>query len=123
MHIDESRSPYESCLALCFILILGYYFFQIDYLLLAAIIFALVALLNHKAASLIHRVWIVSLEYFGKFMNLILMGGVFYIFLTPLAFLYRTLVKDPLHRKKLSSKSNYHDRSHTYSKEDLKNPW
>ena len=54
--------------------------------------------------------------------NPVVLGAVFWLFISPIALLYRLFGNDPL-QKKAPSQSNYQIRNKTYEAKDLKFPW
>lgn len=108
------------------VLILG---FCVLHLLFGGKVFLLVALtvlalssLSPKAASWIETAWLWIGEKLGAVNAAILLFLIYYLFLTPIAFLSRIGSKDPL-QLKAPSKSNFKESNHLYSANDLRNPW
>lgn len=66
--------------------------------------------------------WIKLSHFLGWINSRIILGAVFYLFLTPLAFLYRKINTKGIKIKNNSS-TVYTSRSKTYSKVDLIKPW
>lgn len=116
------RSPFESCLALAFGLVVVYYFVRQEWLLLVALAFMLLALLFDRFAKWVDIAWNFLIERVGKVMNVLLMSLVFYIFLTPIAIIYRLFSKDDLRLKKPDA-TNYTGRDVTFSPKHIENPW
>jgi hypothetical protein len=58
----------------------------------------------------------------GNINGKILLSIVFFIFLTPIAFISKLFNKDGLQLKK-TNKSYYQDRNHQYSAKDFENTW
>lgn len=54
--------------------------------------------------------------------NPVVLGAIFWLFISPIALLFRLFGNDPL-QKKAPSKSNYQIRNKTYEAKDLKFPW
>ena len=54
--------------------------------------------------------------------NPVVLGAVFWLFISPIALLFRLFGNDPL-QKKAPSQSNYQIRNKTYEAKDLKFPW
>jgi hypothetical protein len=67
--------------------------------------------------------WLKLAEILGKFNSRILLSLVFFVFLFPLAMLRRLFVKNALDLKRPAGNSLYKERNHTYSAQDLVNPW
>ncbi|MGN8224797.1 SxtJ family membrane protein [Gracilimonas sp. BCB1] len=66
--------------------------------------------------------WYKLAEGLGWFNSRVLLSLVYYLIVTPIALLFRLFGNDPLLLKDTKG-SMFHFRDHTYSKEDLENPW
>ena len=66
--------------------------------------------------------WYKLAEGLGWFNSRVLLSLVYYLIVTPIALLFRLFGNDPLLLKDTRG-SMYHFREHTYTKEDLENPW
>ncbi|MBN1416892.1 MAG: hypothetical protein JW973_17475 [Bacteroidales bacterium] len=73
-------------------------------------------------AGLIAALWYRAGDVLGTVVSKIILAVVFFIFLVPIAFLYRLFHRDPLRLKKIEG-SNWSIRGHEYSGNDLKNIW
>ena len=78
--------------------------------------------LSQKAAVLIDKSWLWFGEKAGKINAAILLLLVYYLLLTPTAFLARIGKKDPL-QLHAPNKSNFVFKHHAYTTKDLENPW
>lgn len=120
MEKKESRSIYESTLAVTLLLLLLHYFFwNNEKGLIGIILFVLLALLSKFIASGIDQLWNYATTSLGWVMSRVLLSVVFLVFLTPIALIYR------LTRKKVSGNagSNFIDRNYTYVAKDIETPW
>jgi Saxitoxin biosynthesis operon protein SxtJ len=84
---------------------------------------AVVGLAVPVAAKYIHLGWMGIAKVLGFLNSHILLGLVFFLFLTPLALLRRLGRKDLLQLRKKSAGSYYTERNHKYSGQDLEHPW
>jgi hypothetical protein len=66
--------------------------------------------------------WFKIAEVLGWVNSKIILGLVFYLFLTPLSLLYRLGKKDPM-TLKAPETSNYEKREHIFKTKDLENTW
>ncbi len=66
--------------------------------------------------------WYKLAEIMSRIMNPLVLGLMFYIFISPIALLFRLFGNDPM-RFKDKRGSLYEYREHTYEKKDLENPW
>ena len=112
-------SSYESVLAITLLLLLIQYFFPQSWLPAVIIGFVIACLLFARLSDIVHWVWTTLTKIIGTVMSTILLSLVFLFFLTPIAWLYR------LSKRKVqaSEGSNFVERNHQYSAEDLDHPW
>jgi hypothetical protein len=68
------------------------------------------------------KTWFLIGHVLGWVNSKIILSVIFFIFLSPIAFLYRLLKKDNLNLKS-QDESLYTTRDHKYTPEDLKNTW
>ena len=69
------------------------------------------------------KVWMRFTQALGAFNSKIILSLVWFLFLTPIAFLYRLSGKDPMRYKQRNAESLFVKRNHIYEAEDLDNPW
>lgn len=97
--------------------------FKATWLLWVSLIVGVLGLLSDSFAGLITKGWLKFAEILGRINGSILLTLIFFIFLTPIAFLMRIVKKgDELGLKKPEG-SNYAERNHQYSAKDLENIW
>ena len=82
----------------------------------------LLSALSEKAAVAIDKSWLWFGEKAGKINAAILLFLIYYLLLTPIAFLSRIGRKDPL-QLRAPKESNFVFKHHTYTAKDLENPW
>lgn len=89
-----------------------------------ALVLLLTGLFIKPVARIISRVWLKFAELLGTFNSKVILTVVFFIVLTPFAFLFRLFTKNPLQLKNQSeAKSIYKVRNHLYSREDFEKMW
>ena len=93
--------------------------------LAAATLLLALALFVRPAANAIARGWLAFAEVLGAFNSRILLGAIFYLFLTPIALLARLTRGDFLHLKKAegAGRSYWQRRDHAYTPEDIGKLW
>jgi hypothetical protein len=103
--------------------------FCVLHLLFKGMVFLIVAIsvlflsaVSEKAAVLIEKSWLWFGEKIGKVNAAILLFLIYYLILTPIAFLSRIGKKDPL-QLNAPEKSNFVFKQHRYTAKDLENPW
>jgi hypothetical protein len=90
--------------------------------LIIALTVLMLSAISERAAIGIDRFWIWIGEAMGKVTSPIILAVVYYLVLTPIAFLSRIGNKDSL-QLKAPKKSNFIIKHHRYSAKDLENPW
>ena len=83
---------------------------------IVAIIFLILGLLNSSVLSPLNKIWFKFGILLGNFISPIIMGLVFFIVITPTAFLMRAFGKDSLNLKKNNKKSYWIEKSPIKSK-------
>jgi len=97
---------------------------QQKWLVYASLALLLTGLFVKPVARLISRLWLKFAELLGAFNSKVILTLVFFLFLTPLAYLFRLFSKNPLQLKKTSAaKSLYQERNHRYCSTDFKKMW
>ncbi len=115
---------YQGILAMITGFVVLFLIFNKPWLIYLAASIGMVSVFSEKAAGFIYKYWMKLAQILGTINSKILLTIIFYLFLTPLSFLYRLLNKDTLQLKKDSSKTTYFiTRNHTYTKADLEKMW
>ena len=97
--------------------------FKAPWLLWISLVIGVLGLLSDAFAGLVTKGWLKFAEILGRINGSILLTIIFFIFLTPIAFLMRIFKKgDELSLKKPQG-SNYAERNHLYTGKDLENIW
>ena len=117
-------SPYEAVLAITFGLLLVHYFFfpEEPRWLVGIMLFALLNLLSSTLAGWVGFAWERLTLGIGWFMSRVLFSVIFFVLLTPIAWLQRLFRKDTFY-KSPDNTSYFIDRDHQYSRKDVENPW
>jgi hypothetical protein len=124
MKITREKSL-EAVLAICAGLLVLFWIFKNSYFIIAATVIAVVTLLSPFLAKWIAWFWYKLAETLGRINGFILLTILFYLFLTPLAWLSKLFKKDELQLKKKANPedSYFVERNHTFTKKDLENMW
>jgi hypothetical protein len=88
-----------------------------------AVALLIVGLFIKPLAAQISKGWLKFAEVIGTFNSKVILSLTFYLFLTPIAFLFRLFTKNPLMLKSDNAASYYTERNHTYSGADLEKMW
>lgn len=93
--------------------------------LAAAALLLATGLFVKPAGALIARAWLKFGGVLGAVNSRIILGAIFYLFLTPIALLARLTRGDFLHLKKQAGaeRSYWHARNHAYTAEDIGKLW
>jgi len=67
--------------------------------------------------------WAKIAEVLGTINGKIILSVLFFVFLFPIALLYRLMTKNPMAIRHSPEDSFYTERNHTYKKIDLEHPW
>ena len=97
--------------------------FNAVYLLYAAAIIGILCIAFTSVGDLIVKGWYKLAEGLGWINSRIILSILFYVFLFPIALLYRLSTKNPMGLKKTESKSVFVERNHTYTPKDLEQIW
>ncbi|MFN8344075.1 MAG: SxtJ family membrane protein [Spirosomataceae bacterium] len=93
------------------------------YLLYAAGIVGILCIFLPVFGDLLVKVWFKIAEGLGWFNSRVILTVLFYVFLWPIAMLYRLSTKNPMGVKRPEAKSMYLERNHTYTPKDLEKIW
>jgi hypothetical protein len=119
------RKPdtYKTILVMVTGLLLIGYIFKIQILYPISLGIALLACLSTYLASKIEWIWMKFAHVLGWINSRILLSIVYFVFLTPIALLRRVFQKESNWKLRVEKKSFFVERNHTYTKDDLINPW
>jgi hypothetical protein len=93
-------------------------------LVYAALVLLLIGLFAKPVAAVISKLWLKFSELLGAFNSKIVMSLVFFLFLTPLALLFRLFSKNPLQLKRGgAAESLFLERNHRYTPADFDKTW
>jgi Saxitoxin biosynthesis operon protein SxtJ len=110
----------ETALVITAALLIFYFFNQKTWLLKSALGLALIAIFLPKIMIWIHEIWMKLAALLGLINGKVLLSILFFVILTPLAWLSRLFGKNSLQLKpKPQNESYYVERNHTFTKEDL----
>ena len=88
-----------------------------------ALALLIIGLFIKPLAAQISKGWLKFAEVLGTFNSKLILSLTFYLFLTPIAFLFRVFTKNPLMLKTENAASFYTERNHTYTGADLEKMW
>lgn len=93
------------------------------YLLYTAGIVGVLCIFLPIFGDLLVKVWFKIAEGLGWFNSRVILSVLFFVFLWPIAALYRLATKNPMGIKRPEGNSMYIERNHTYLPKDIENIW
>jgi len=119
---NKNHTPYEALLAIVTALVLAYWFTELRIFLNIALVLALAGLLVKAVARGVDWLWQTLTRALGWVSSRLLLGAVFFLFLTPIAWLYRRFSGDNLKLRRQKD-SYFFVREQEYEGKDLRHPW
>ncbi len=104
-------------------LVVLYFVFKSPWWLYAAAAVGVLSLAIPVVGDLIVKAWFKVAEILGNINGKIILSVMFFVFLWPIAMLYRLSTKNPLTIKRTNDSSFYTERNHQYTKDDLEQTW
>ena len=93
-----------------------------NYLLITSLVIGLIGVFSDFLSEKVAWVWGKFAHILGTFNSYWLLTVIFFVFLTPVAFLFKLTRKDNL-KLKAQKGSVYEERNHLYVAKDLENVW
>lgn len=103
-------------------LLIFWFIFKVKVLVTIAVLVGLIGAFIPSLAHWIHWAWYKLADAMGFVMSKVLLSVVFFVFLLPIAILYRMFSKDNLQLKKKTD-TYWTSRGHKYSAKDLEQTW
>ena len=114
----------HTLIVLSLVSIVFYIIFKASWLIYLSAFLLLLGLFDNPIATIIAKSWMKFALIIGNLNSKIILGFVFFIFLTPIAFLFRIFNKDLLfHFKSKKEESYFVDINTEYNKELFERPW
>lgn len=120
--INNRTKQLETCLVIATGLMVFWILFGLKELIYAGIAIGVIGAFIPAIAKWIHWLWYKIAEVMGYIMSRVLLSIVFFLFLFPIALIYRMFNKDVLQLKRKTD-TYWTTRDHSYSKKDLENVW
>jgi hypothetical protein len=112
----------ESLLAIVLVGILLFFITKAAAILYVVFGIGLLGLASSSFAGKVHIAWNKIIGIIGIVNNTILLSVIYWLVLTPVALLMRLFKKSPVILKKPAA-TNFIERNHVFTKNDLNNPW
>jgi polyferredoxin len=94
-----------------------------NYLLITSLVIGLIGVFSDFLSEKVAWVWGKIAHILGTFNSYVLLSVIFFVFLTPVAFLFKLTRKDSLKLKAQKNGTVYEERNHLYVAKDLENVW
>ncbi|AKD53952.1 SxtJ family membrane protein [Spirosoma radiotolerans] len=104
-------------------LVVLYFITKSPWFLYGAAAVGVLSLAVPAVGDLIVKAWFKLAEVLGNINGKIILSVLFFVFLFPIALLYRMTAKNPLAIKRTGNTSFYTERNHLYTKEDMEDAW
>ncbi|MCX8080587.1 MAG: SxtJ family membrane protein [Bacteroidia bacterium] len=123
-HQISEKQVYQTILVLSTAAMLAFMILKKNVFLYLALSFCLLGLVYYKGAYIFTKCWFKFSEILGKVSSFILLGIIFYLVLTPVAFIFKMKKKNYLNLKKLSEdRGIYISVNKAFSREDFEKKW
>jgi len=116
-------NPAQTVLVICTGLVLVYFIFDLRWVLYLAFGLGILSILSIWISKKIEWVWFKLTYLLSLIVPNILLGLIFFLFLTPIAFLASLFAKKDSFLLKKPNDSTYQIINKKYSAADLENPW
>lgn len=113
----------ETCLVIATGLIIAWFVYRAQPLLIAAVIIGIIGAFINPLAHWINWLWYKIAEGMGAITSRVLLSIIFFGFLLPIALLYRLFNGDGLQLTKKEAGSYWTETSKKYEKKDLVDMW
>jgi hypothetical protein len=115
--------PSKTVLVICTGLILVYFIFSLEWILFVAFAIGILSILSEWISKKIEWVWFQLTKLLSMIVPNILLGAIFYLVLTPIAFLAGIFTKTDHLMIKKPLNTAYKEVNKQFTAADLKNPW
>jgi hypothetical protein len=112
----------ETCLVIMTGLLVFWFVYQVKVLVTIAVAIGIIGAFIPSIAKWIHWAWYKLADVMGWVMSKVLLSAIFFLFLFPIALIYRMFSKDTLQLKRKTD-SYWTKRSHKYTSKDLEHVW
>ncbi len=122
LNLMKRDKALEAILVITTGLLVFYIIYNHQILLYAAVASGVIGTFIKPLSSLIAKGWYKAGDLLGFIVSKVVLAVIFYLFLTPIAFLHNIINRDTLRLKK-TDKSLWAERNQVYKSGDLKNIW
>ncbi len=121
--MKKEAKDLETILVIVAGLLVFYFLFKLEVLITISLALLVLSLASKFLRRQIAWLWMKLSEGLGWINSKILLSVIFYVFLFPIAMLFKLFNKDNLMLKKNTETGYYKVREHEYTAEDIENPW
>ncbi|MDW3648631.1 MAG: SxtJ family membrane protein [Bacteroidia bacterium] len=120
---SPTYSSDESLLALVLLGGLLFVLFDLEIALWIALFLGAGGLLSKQLREGIHKSWVFLSQKLGAISSFLLLALLFFLILSPLAWIRRLIKSADSFHPASNSSSNFEERNHIYTPEDFNKPW
>tara|TARA_B100001175_G_scaffold237845_1_gene204157 strand:- start:7008 stop:7367 length:360 start_codon:yes stop_codon:yes gene_type:complete len=118
-----TSNPFKTILTIISGLLIFYFFFRLEILLYSSLFLCITSIASKKISIFYEKIWFGIAHILGLFIPNIILSIIFYLILTPIAFLYKKFNNDPLMLKDKTYKSYFVDSKYDLSKNSFEKIW
>lgn len=123
MDQNDNSNSYQSVAVICLAYVVISIWKQIDFLIYISIGLASISLIFKQFSDKVHFLWMKLALLLSHIFPPILLGIIFYLFLTPIAYISKLFNKNDSLMLKNTGSSTFVERNKTFETIDFKNPW
>jgi hypothetical protein len=120
--VKKKTFPHSTILIIVLGLLVLSFLFKAPVLVTIATVVGVISMIFPPVAFGVEWIWLKLAETLGWINSRLLLGIVFFVFLSPIALLHRLFHKNPLQLKKTNG-SIFVAREHAYTEKDFENMW
>lgn len=122
--MNERAKVYQGILTIVVGFLIFYFIFKVQWLLYFILAVGLLGLISFALAKKLFGFWMKIAQGLGWVNTRVLLSIVFFLFLTPLALVYRMLNKSTIQKSPSPEATTFYEtKDHTFSKADLEKMW
>lgn len=118
----KKKGPQTTMLVLTTGFLIIYLALNFHWSVYLSITFGIIGIISESLSLIIEKLWFKVADLLGSIMPKLILGIIFYLFLTPIALIYKLLNKDKLGLDN-SSSTYFTDYKSNFSKENIEKTW
>lgn len=116
-------SPYKTSLTICIGFLIIYLFFNTNILLYTILFIGITSIASKKISLFYEYIWFGIAYILGLFIPNILLSIIYFLILTPIAFVYKIFNNDPLMLNHKEYKSYFVNAEYDFTKSNFEKIW